>query len=49
MIDGRRGSYSSKVNWPDTGYEEIYAWKGKHPDVRAVVSLSINLLESNLN
>ena len=37
MIDGRKSSYSSKVNCPDTGYEEIYAGKGKHPYVRAVV------------
>ena len=42
MIDGRRGSYSSKVNCPDIGYEEIYVWKDRHPDVCAMVETLVD-------
>ena len=37
MIDSHRSSYGIKVNCPDTGYEEICSWKGKHPDICLMV------------
>jgi len=49
MIDGRRGSYGSKVNCLDTGYEEIYAWKGKYPDVCSMVPICNNFVSCAIN